>query len=81
MNFKNIDMSDPSKRGFDPGDDDKLQAATKGNLQKQYQEYLTEGNTVEAEKIKKEIDALEEAMELDKKTDPNDETPDKPMAG
>ena len=63
-------------RGFDPGDDDKLQKAISENLKKVYEKDVAEGKEGETKDVKKELDALKEIEEIDKKEDPEDKNPD-----
>jgi hypothetical protein len=63
-------------RGYDAGDDNKLQKAMLENLEQTYKEQVEAGHEEAAQDVKKDIDALRAHMENDHENDPNDTTPD-----
>lgn len=63
-------------RGFNPGDDEKLQKALKGNLKKAHDEKLDRGEHESASGTKKHLDALDELAKINRHHDPDDKEPD-----
>lgn len=78
---EDIDLTSPQARGFNPGDDDALQAAIRKNLAAVHEEHKVEGRHEEAAGVKEHLDALEKLYEIEKQNDPHDEVPDDPRAG
>ncbi len=76
-----LDLTSPKARGFHPGDDDKLQAAIRANLEAVHAEHVEMGREGEAAEVKEHLDALEELHEIEKREDPHDEVPDDPRVG
>jgi len=79
-NFKHIKL-DHKKMGFDPGDDDKLQAAMHKNLHAAAKEAAVSGDVERQERVTEDMNAIERLRERDKILDPNDESPDHPIGG
>ena len=81
MQLKKLPNLSHKVRGFHPGDDDKLQAVIKKNLQKAHNTHSVAGDAEKAARLKKHLDALEEHERLEKEHDPNDTIPDDPGMG
>lgn len=72
---------DHKKMGFDPGDDDKLQAAMHKNLNVSASDAFIHGDKERHKRITEDMDAIEELRKEDEISDPNDEKPDYPIGG
>jgi hypothetical protein len=79
-NLKTIKLSH-EERGFEPGDDDKLQEAMHKNLRASATEALAKGDVEHHQKVTEHINALNQLREEDSILDPNDENPDHPHGG
>lgn len=76
-----LDITSAAARGFDPGDDDKLQAAIRENLEAVHAEHVEMGREEDAASVKEHLEALDKLHEIEKREDPHDEVPDDPTVG